>query len=263
MVLVWLPPRAACTAEEMAGLRVESTELTTASWLSELELLLEPKLEELMEEPLFDAKSEELVELMGNVLEELIGNVLEELIGNVLEELMGNVFEELMGNVLEEPLFPPKLEEPPRVELEKLLSLEDEEEEEENWEALFAELEDPENCVEMAGPVLTEPSQLVTPLCWAGMTVLVGKPALVDPENLVEMAGPALTVPTKLVTGVIVLVTGVMVLVTGVIVLKEDTGAATETERLSPPMAAWMACSMDGAKDSSTCQNKHEVFFNS
>lgn len=121
--MVWLLPRAASTAARMAGLRELRTEPTTASSLSEIELLLEVNLLELLDEPLFDAELELEEPPLDPKLVELMGNVLEELMGNVLEELIGNVLEELLGNVLEEPLFAPKFDELPRVELEKLLSL--------------------------------------------------------------------------------------------------------------------------------------------
>ena len=72
---------------------------------------------------------------------------------------------------LERPLLPrreelpkpllPKLEPvrpvPPRVELEKLLSLEEEELEDVHLDWLFTPLEVPENWTEVAGPLVTDP----------------------------------------------------------------------------------------------------------
>ena len=148
-VVVLLPCSAvaASTADVMEGPRALRTDSTTWPWLT---LLLLPNLEALLlprEEPAPNPELESPLLLPKPELERPLLPKPESPLLPRREELP----KPLLPKV--EPVRPV----PPMVELEKLLSLEEEELEELHLDWLFTPLEVPENWTEVAGPLVTDP----------------------------------------------------------------------------------------------------------
>ena len=138
---------AASTADVMEGPRALRTDSTTWPWLT---LLLLPNLEALLlprEEPAPNPELESPLLLPKPELERPLLPKPESPLLPRREELP----KPLLPKV--EPVRPV----PPMVELEKLLSLEEDELEEVHLDWLFTPLEVPENWTEVAGPLVTDP----------------------------------------------------------------------------------------------------------
>ena len=152
-VVVLLPCSAvaASTADVMEGPRALRTDSTTCPWLRLLLLLL-PNLEELLlprEEPVPKLELESPLLLPKPELDRPLLPKPEP------ESPLLPRREELPKPLL--PKAEPVRPVPPMVELEKLLSLEEEELEEVHLDWLFTPFEVPENWTEVAGPLVTDP----------------------------------------------------------------------------------------------------------